>query len=83
MRTEHTENITSRGVTLSEVVTAGTVSHSLSSSAHPAPVKHYPGGGRSPGGDYQSSVEVEGWKVDEHWTAVSAYLVELYLPDEG
>jgi len=83
MRTEHTENITSRGVTFSEVAAAGAVSHSESISARPAPVNHYPGGGRSPRGDPQSSVDVVGWKVDEHWSAVSAYLVDLYLPDEG
>ena len=27
--------------------------------------------------------DVEGWKVDEHWTAMTAYLAEMYLPYEG
>lgn len=25
----------------------------------------------------------ENWKMDAHWTAVSAYLAEMYLPNEG
>ena len=29
------------------------------------------------------SPDVAGWKVDEHWTAMTAYLAEMYLPCEG
>ncbi len=81
MRTEHTESMTTTGVSLSGVVADDTLTPSLS--AHPARLNHHSGGDPVPRGDHHTSAEVDGWKVDEHWTAVTAYLADLYLPDEG
>ena len=30
-----------------------------------------------------AAMEADHWRVDEYWTAVTAYLADLYLPNEG
>ncbi|MDA2927736.1 hypothetical protein MYX78_11000 [Acidobacteria bacterium AH-259-G07] len=30
-----------------------------------------------------ASVDDESWKLDEHWAAVTAYVAEMYFPNEG
>ena len=82
MRTEETLNLTSAGVSFTGVV-SGETQHLPSFSAQPLTVMDRPGVGTIPRGDQVGGEDPDPWKVDEHWTAVTAYLADLYLPNEG
>ncbi len=80
MRTEQTLDLTTVGASFTGVVAGNT---HPSFSARPLPAAGHPDVGRLPQGDHRGLVDGDHWKVDEHWTAVTAYLADLYLPNEG
>ncbi len=82
MRTEQTLNLTGAGASLPGVVSADT-QNIPSFSAQPLAVVGHPSVESLPRGNQVGGVDPEQWKVDEHWTAVTAYLADLYLPNEG
>ena len=82
MRTEQTLDLTSAGASFTGIV-GGDTQSIPPLWAEPVQVVHPLGGEPVPRGDYQSAVDGDHWKVDEHWTAVTAYLANLYLPNEG
>ena len=81
MRTEQTLDLTSAGASFTGVV-AGDTQSIPSFSAQPLSVASHAGVESLPRGDHRV-VDGDHWKVDEHWTAVTAYLADLYLPNEG
>ena len=80
MRTEETFNLTSAGASLTGVISGGYV-HSYSAPTQAVP--GHPDVESFPRRDQADPVAPDQWKVDEHWTAVTAYLAQLYLPNEG
>ena len=81
MRTEQTLDLNSAGASFTGVV-AGDTQSIPSLSAQPLPAASQAGVGSLPQGDH-GVMDGDHWKVDEHWTAVTAYLADLYLPNEG
>ena len=82
MRTQQTSDLTSAGASFTGIVADDTQSIP-SFSAPPVQAIHALGGEPVSRGDHQSAVHGDDWKVDEHWTAVTGYLADLYLPNEG
>ncbi len=87
MRTEENLNLTGAGASLTGTV-SGETQNLASFSTQPLTVIGHRGFGSFPRGDELGGDELGGagpdqWKVDEHWTAVTAYLADLYLPNEG
>ena len=82
MRTEQTLDLTSAGASFTGVVAGDTQSIPYLSAQPPRPVARHTGVESLPRAD-DRVMDGDAWKVDEHWTAVSAYLADLYLPNEG
>ena len=82
MRTEQTLTLTSADVSLAGAV-SGEAQSQPSFSAQPLTVMGHRGVGSFPRADSVVGVAPDHWRVDEHWTAVTAYLADLYLPNEG
>ncbi len=82
MRTEQRTDLTNAGASFTGVV-SGETQNPPSFSAPPLAVVGHPGVDSLPGGDQVGGADPDQWKVDEHWTAVTAYLADLYLPNEG
>ena len=81
MRTEETLDLTNASASFEGFVSADTQIPFFS--AQPLAVIGRPGVAALPREDQVGGVEPDQWKVDEHWTAVTAYLADLYLPNEG
>ncbi len=82
MRTEQTLDLTSSGASLTGDV-AGDTRSIPSFSTQPLPVASQLDVEWPLRGEHRGLVDGDDWKVDEHWTAVTAYLADLYLPNEG